>query len=187
MRGVSRHRGNAFYNSLREQAAAQGITVIVAAGDYGSAGCDGMPNQTAAQTGLAIHADLHLGRAISPTPAIAVTVNKENSQTQVGLVTFDSFGNEPAPMPRRPPMGPPMSCEWTSPTARVRAALPVRFRAPTGNVTITDNGNPPLSRAARQARTPGPFHLEQCRPSRGPIHPVSHRAAQSDSQLSRRQ
>ena len=46
--------GNAFYNALWEQAAAQGITVIVASGDSGSAGCDGLPNQTSAQTGLAV-------------------------------------------------------------------------------------------------------------------------------------
>jgi len=32
--------GNAFYNSLWQQAAAQGISVLVAAGDNGSAGCD---------------------------------------------------------------------------------------------------------------------------------------------------
>jgi subtilase family serine protease len=33
--------GNAFLNELYEQAAAQGITVVVAAGDSGSAACDG--------------------------------------------------------------------------------------------------------------------------------------------------
>ncbi len=33
--------GNAFYKNLWQQAAAQGITVLVAAGDSGSAGCDG--------------------------------------------------------------------------------------------------------------------------------------------------
>ena len=32
--------GNQFYNTLWEQAAAQGITVLMAAGDSGSAGCD---------------------------------------------------------------------------------------------------------------------------------------------------
>ncbi len=32
--------GNAFYNGLWEQAAAQGITVVVSSGDGGSAGCD---------------------------------------------------------------------------------------------------------------------------------------------------
>lgn len=45
--------GNAFYNSLWEQAAAQGITVIVASGDDGSAGCDS-PNQSTAVKGLAV-------------------------------------------------------------------------------------------------------------------------------------
>ena len=46
--------GNAFYNTLWEQAAAQGITVVVATGDSGSAGCDGLPDQSAAQAGLAV-------------------------------------------------------------------------------------------------------------------------------------
>jgi subtilase family serine protease len=32
--------GNAFYNSLYEQAAAQGITVFTSSGDSGAAGCD---------------------------------------------------------------------------------------------------------------------------------------------------
>lgn len=36
--------GNQFFNSLWQQAAAQGITVILAAGDSGSAGCDGHDN-----------------------------------------------------------------------------------------------------------------------------------------------
>lgn len=37
--------GNQFFNSLWQQAAAQGITVILAAGDSGSAGCDGHDNE----------------------------------------------------------------------------------------------------------------------------------------------
>lgn len=41
--------GNAFYNALWQQAAAEGITVLVASGDNGAAGCDnpnaGMPAQ----------------------------------------------------------------------------------------------------------------------------------------------
>jgi len=45
--------GNQFYNTLWEQAAAEGITVLMAAGDAGSAGCDGYP-ETAAQNGLAV-------------------------------------------------------------------------------------------------------------------------------------
>lgn len=46
--------GNQFYNSLWEQAAAQGITVAVAAGDSGSAGCDPSTNRNAATQGIAI-------------------------------------------------------------------------------------------------------------------------------------
>jgi len=47
--------GNLFYNTLWEQAAAQGITVLMAAGDSGSAGCDSAnAGETAAQYGLAV-------------------------------------------------------------------------------------------------------------------------------------
>ncbi|MFN8009499.1 MAG: protease pro-enzyme activation domain-containing protein [Terriglobia bacterium] len=46
--------GNTFFYYLWEQAAAQGITVTVSAGDAGSAGCDVQPSQTAAQQGLAV-------------------------------------------------------------------------------------------------------------------------------------
>jgi pro-kumamolisin-like protein/Big-like domain-containing protein len=46
--------GNAFYNSLWEQAAAQGITVILSSGDGGSAGCDDFNTQQVATRGLAV-------------------------------------------------------------------------------------------------------------------------------------
>ena len=51
--------GNTFYNTLWSQAAAEGITVLVSAGDNGSSGCDvqqvsGPPTQ-AAQFGLAVN------------------------------------------------------------------------------------------------------------------------------------
>ena len=45
--------GNQFYNTLWEQAAAQGITVLMASGDSGPAGCDSAnAGETAAQYGL---------------------------------------------------------------------------------------------------------------------------------------
>jgi Tectonin domain/Pro-kumamolisin, activation domain len=47
--------GSAFYNSLWQQAAAQGITVLVATGDNGSAACDGVPGEKAASFGLAVN------------------------------------------------------------------------------------------------------------------------------------
>ena len=46
--------GNAFYNSMWEQAAAQGITVVVSSGDGGSAGCDDFNTQDTATHGLAV-------------------------------------------------------------------------------------------------------------------------------------
>lgn len=45
---------NQFHNSLWEQAAAQGITVTVSAGDNGSAGCDNFNTQETATRGLAV-------------------------------------------------------------------------------------------------------------------------------------
>jgi len=46
--------GNAFYNNLWEQAAAQGITVVVSSGDGGSAGCDNFNSPQPATQGLAV-------------------------------------------------------------------------------------------------------------------------------------
>jgi subtilase family serine protease len=46
--------GNTFYNSLWEQAAAQGITVALSSGDGGSAGCDDFNSESAATDGLAV-------------------------------------------------------------------------------------------------------------------------------------
>jgi hypothetical protein len=45
---------NQYYNALWEQAAAQGITVILSAGDGGSAGCDDFNAQVPATQGLAV-------------------------------------------------------------------------------------------------------------------------------------
>jgi subtilase family serine protease len=46
--------GSAFYSNLWEQAAAQGITVVVSSGDGGSAGCDDFNTQQVAKQGLAV-------------------------------------------------------------------------------------------------------------------------------------
>jgi subtilase family serine protease len=48
--------GNVFHSTLWEQAAAQGITVVVATGDSGSAACDSRTTgESAAQYGLAVN------------------------------------------------------------------------------------------------------------------------------------
>jgi Bacterial Ig-like domain (group 3) len=46
--------GNQFYYTLWEQAAAEGITVAIATGDTGSAGCDDSSTETAATSGVAV-------------------------------------------------------------------------------------------------------------------------------------
>jgi subtilase family serine protease len=46
--------GNSFYRTIWEQAAAQGITVIVSSGDGGSAGCDDFNSAKQATKGLAV-------------------------------------------------------------------------------------------------------------------------------------
>ncbi len=47
--------GNAFYNALWQQAAAEGITVVVASGDNGAAGCDNPTAGVPATQGLAVN------------------------------------------------------------------------------------------------------------------------------------
>jgi subtilase family serine protease len=47
--------GNAFYNALWQQAAAEGITVLVSSGDSGSAGCDSSASLSPASNGLAVN------------------------------------------------------------------------------------------------------------------------------------
>ena len=72
--------GNAFYNSLWQQAAAQGITVVISAGDNGSAGCDpaaAPANQDAATLGLAVS-------GIASTPY----------NIAMGGTDFDDVGNQ---------------------------------------------------------------------------------------------
>src|SRR5207237_8869998 len=46
--------GNDCYNALWQQAAAEGITVVVSAGDNGSAGCDDPNSATSANGGIAV-------------------------------------------------------------------------------------------------------------------------------------
>jgi subtilase family serine protease len=46
---------NSFYSSLWEQAAAQGMTVIISAGDSGAAGCDDENTEQTASVGLAVN------------------------------------------------------------------------------------------------------------------------------------
>ena len=68
---------NAFYNALWEQASAQGITVVVAAGDSGSAACDDPSLESIATGGLAVN-------GIASTPF----------NVAVGGTDFDDVGKQ---------------------------------------------------------------------------------------------
>ncbi len=67
--------GNAFYNALWQQAAAEGITVLVSSGDSGSAGCDNPASLSPASNGLAVN-----GLASTPyNVAVGATIFADGS------------------------------------------------------------------------------------------------------------
>lgn len=79
--------GNQFFNSLWQQAAAQGITVVVSSGDGGSAGCDNFDTQQTATQGLAVS-----GFASTPyNIAVGGTDFDQNNR----WLQFWSFTNDP--------------------------------------------------------------------------------------------
>jgi hypothetical protein len=69
--------GNAFYNALWEQAAAQGITVLVSSGDNGSAACDDPNASDFAINGLAVSglASTPFNMAVGGTDFLYTTSN----------------------------------------------------------------------------------------------------------------
>jgi subtilase family serine protease len=68
---------NQFLNALWQQAAAEGITPFVAAGDSGSAGCDDFDTASTAQFGLAVNglASTPYDIAVGGTDFLAVVIN----------------------------------------------------------------------------------------------------------------
>jgi len=96
--------GNQFYNSLWEQAAAQGISVSVAAGDSGSAGCDPVPSidPYAATQGVAINGiastpfNVALGGTdFDPTTTSSADVAKYWAPNTSGDVVTSALGYMP--------------------------------------------------------------------------------------------
>jgi subtilase family serine protease len=83
--------GNAFYNTLWEQAAAQGITVLLGSGDSGSAGCDSanpIIGEIAAQHGLAVS-------GFASTPFNVAVGGTDFALTQSNYSTYWSTANTP--------------------------------------------------------------------------------------------
>jgi len=83
---------NAFIASLWQQAAAQGISVFVASGDTGAAGCDFQNESTPAQNGLAVN-----GLASTPfNTAVGGTMFAENGNDSLFWNSANSQGFESA-------------------------------------------------------------------------------------------
>jgi Pro-kumamolisin, activation domain/Bacterial Ig-like domain (group 3) len=78
--------GNSFYNALWQQAAAQGITVLVSAGDGGSAGCDDFDTESAAVDGLAVS-------GFASTPYNVAVGGTDFDQTALTAPTYWSATN----------------------------------------------------------------------------------------------
>jgi hypothetical protein len=119
--------GNQFYSSLWEQAAAQGITVTVSAGDNGSAGCDDftLPSPNTAANGVAIN-------GIGSTPF----------NVAVGGTDFDDVGTQTnfwnpstgnAPLTRESAMAYIPETTWNESCAAT---------ATTGSLTTCQNPSP---------------------------------------------
>lgn len=88
--------GNAFYNALWQQATAEGITVLVASGDNGAAGCDNPSAGMPAMQGLAVNGvastpyNIAVGGtefADAPQPATFwSTTNSGNYSSAIGYI-----------------------------------------------------------------------------------------------------
>jgi hypothetical protein len=79
--------GNQFHSTLWEQAAAQGITVVMAAGDSGSAGCDSVHfGETAAQYGLAVS-------GLASTPFNVAVGGTDFDLSTINALTYWSLTN----------------------------------------------------------------------------------------------
>ncbi|HST77012.1 MAG TPA: protease pro-enzyme activation domain-containing protein [Verrucomicrobiae bacterium] len=75
--------GNDFWNTLWQQAAAQGITALVSAGDSGAAGCDAATSTTGTGTGV---------NGLSSTPN---NISVGGTEFNEGTATFWSPTNDP--------------------------------------------------------------------------------------------
>jgi subtilase family serine protease len=83
------NEGNAFVNNLWQQAAGEGVSVFVAAGDNGAAGCDNPNTASFATTGIAAN-------ALASTPYDVATGGTDFLDTAEGsLSTYWSTTNDP--------------------------------------------------------------------------------------------
>ena len=120
--------GNAFWSALWQQAAAQGQTVFVSAGDSGSAGCDNFDSQQVAYGGLQVN-------GIASTPY----------NIAVGGTDFfySQYSGTPSAISSQ------LSTYWTtssttSPTVSLKQTIPEQAWNDFFGLNLYDSGNPAL-------------------------------------------
>jgi hypothetical protein len=104
--------GNALLQALWEQAAAQGITVTVAAGDAGSAGCDNFHTEAAAASGLGVS-----GFASTPFNIAVGGTDFDDSGRQASF-----WSNSNAPVSRESALGYIPETTWNDSCAAAAVA-----------------------------------------------------------------
>ncbi len=92
--------GNAFWNALWQQAAAQGQTVFVSSGDGGSAGCDNFDSQSMAYSGLQVNglASTPYNVAVGGTDFYYSQFAGSTSVVNAQLSTYWSLSSSTAPV-----------------------------------------------------------------------------------------
>ena len=158
--------GNAFYKTLWQQASAQGITVLLAAGDSGSAGCDYAGVQGASD-GIAVNGLASTPYNISvggtdfymPNGGTAYWSSTNNATTQASAKGYipEAPGTRAAPTPSSAPSRPfparPPNKSATAalrlPTVCSRSSAPAAAQAPAPSPTAPP---PPVAAEA----TPSP-------------------------------
>jgi hypothetical protein len=106
--------GNAFYNELWRQAAAQGITVMVAAGDAGSGGCD--QGMSSAYFGLGVN-------GLASTPYTVAIGGTDLYGSFVAKDQYWNSGNDPATLASAKSYMPELPWNNTCTSPQILAAL----------------------------------------------------------------
>ena len=117
--------GNAFWNALWQQAAAQGQTVFVSAGDGGSAGCDNFDAQQAAYGGLQVN-----GIASTPWNVAVGGTDFYYSQYAAGAATVNAQ------------LAGYWSASTTTPAVSLKQPVPEQTWNDFFGLNLMDGGNP---------------------------------------------
>jgi subtilase family serine protease len=146
--------GNAFYYSIREQGAAQGITMIDSAGDAGSARCDQGTGEVAAEHGLTV-------RGLASTPFNVAVGGTDFDDVDIWSQYWNSTNSPPwFPRPSLISLKPPGMVLAHNPGSRAVAPTPPPSRAASirgsaAAVRVLAAYGPPLAPAKAIPSLPG--------------------------------